>query len=101
VTSVPTAILFPPLAGAARLAQERGSSREQAELESRYHRGRHHLRDRIFVASDFDLASLGIIHTTKNSTKFTEHLWLGFDHRIVALGVPAIIEMKGFRGGIQ
>jgi hypothetical protein len=54
------------------------------------------------VASDFDLASLGIIHITEISTKFTEHLWLGFDHRIVAPpGVPAIIEMKGFRGSIQ
>jgi len=33
-----------------------------------------------FVASDFDLASLGIMQITEISTKFTEHLWLGFDH---------------------
>ena len=54
------------------------------------------------ATSDFDLASLGIIHISK---KFPQNLLsTSGSASIIELwpsGVPAIIEMKGFRGSIQ
>jgi hypothetical protein len=54
------------------------------------------------ATSDFDLASLGIMHISK---KIPQNLLSTSGSASIIefwpSGVPAIIEMKGFRGGIQ